>query len=172
MILASIFAAAPGAPTSKGSTMSGTGVKTITAGVDIARSPRQVFGYIADATHLPEWQPDVRQAAFDQPTAVGVGTRGQEVRHVMGADRPITWEVTDYDPHRRYGVRGIDGPVRAHVTMDLTPTTDGTGTHLEYGIDFQGHGIGKLIAPLARKGARKDLVATLERLRRRLEEAR
>lgn len=149
--------------------MSGTGVKTITAGVDIARDPRQVFDYIADATHLPEWQPDVRQAAFDQPAAVGVGNRGQEVRHVMGTDRPITWEVTDYDPLRRYGVRGIDGPVRAHVTMDLTPTTDGTGTHLEYGIDFEGHGIGKLISPLARTGARKDLAATLERLRRRLE---
>jgi uncharacterized protein YndB with AHSA1/START domain len=151
--------------------MSGTEDKTITAGVDIARDPRQVFGYIADATHLPEWQPGVRQAAFEQPTAIGVGARGQEVRHVMGADRPISWEVTDYDPHRRYGVRGIDGPVRARVTMDLTPTTDGTGTHLEYGIEFEGHGFGRLIAPLARTGARKDLPATLERLRRRLEEA-
>jgi uncharacterized protein YndB with AHSA1/START domain len=152
--------------------MSENGAKTITAGVDIARSPRDVFGYIADATHLPEWQPDVRQAAFDQPTAVGVGTRGQEVRHVMGADRPITWEVTDYDPQRRYGVRGTDGPVRARVTMDLTSNIDGTGTHLEYSIDFEGRGIGKLIAPLARKGAGKDLAATLERLRRRLEEPR
>ena len=152
--------------------MSGTGAKTITAGVHIARDPRQVFGYIADATHIPEWQPDVRQAAYDRPAAVGVGTRGQEIRRVMGADRPITWEVTDYDPHRRYGVRGTDGPVRAHVTMDLTPATEGAGTHLQYGIDFEGHGIGKLIAPLARSGARKELDATLERLRRRLEEAR
>jgi len=152
--------------------MSETGANTITAEVDIARNPHQVFNYIADATHLPEWQPDVRQAAFDQPTAVGVGTRGREVRHVMGADRPIAWEVTDYDPHRRYSVRGVDGPVRARVTIDLTPNTDGTSTHLKYGIDFEGHGIGKLIAPLARNGARKDLAATLERLRRRLEEAR
>jgi uncharacterized protein YndB with AHSA1/START domain len=151
--------------------MSGTGVKTVTAGIDIGRSPGQVFGYIADATRIPEWQPDVREAAFEQPTAVGVGTRGQEVRHVMGADRPIAWEVTDYDPHRRYGVRGVDGPVRAHVTMDLTPTADGAGTHLEYGIDFQGHGIGKLIAPLARQGARKDVADTLDRLRQRLEAA-
>ena len=119
--------------------MSDTGVKTITAEVDIARSPHEVFGFIADAAHLPEWQPDVRQAAFDEPAAVAVGSRGREVRHVMGSDRPITWEVTDYDPDRRYGVRGVDGPVRAHVTMDLTPTTDGTGTHLEYGIDFEGH---------------------------------
>lgn len=153
-------------------TMSGTGVKTVTAGVNIARDPSQVFGFIADATRLPEWQPDVRQAAFDPPAAVGVGTRGQEVRHVMGADRPITWEVTDYVPHHRFGIRGIDGPVRAHVTMKLTATTEGTGTHLEYGIGFEGHGVGRLIAPLARAGARKDLMTTLERLRRRLEEER
>ena len=143
--------------------------KAITAGVDIARSPYHVFDYIADAKNIPEWQPDVRQAAYHQPAAVGVGTRGQEVRHVMGADRPINWEVTDYDPNRRYGVRGVDGPVRAHVMMDLTSTADGAGTHLAYGIDFEGHGIGKLIAPLARHAARKDLPATLERLRLQLE---
>ena len=150
--------------------MTGTRGKAVTARVDIARNPSQVFDYIADATHLPEWQPDVRQAAFDQPAAVGVGARGKEIRHVMGADRAIAWEVTDYDPQRRYAVRGIDGPVRARVTMDLTPDTDGTGTHLAYRIDFEGHGIGKLIAPLARKGAEKVLTTTLERLRRRLEQ--
>jgi len=149
--------------------VSDTDIKAITAGIDIARSPSHVFGYITDAKHLPEWQPDVRQAAYDLPTAVGVGARGQEVRHVMGADRPITWEVTEYDPHRRYGVRGVDGPVRTHVTMDLIPTADGAGTHLAYGIDFTGHGIGKLIAPLARSAARKELVTTLERLRLQLE---
>lgn len=146
--------------------------ETITAGLDVARSPSHVFCYITDATLLPEWQPDVRQAAFDQPTSVGVGSRGQEVRHVMGGDRRITWEVTGYDPDHRYAVRGIDGPVRAHVTIDLTRNTDGTGTHLEYGIEFEGRGIGKLIAPLAHKGARRDLPATLERLKRRLEEER
>jgi uncharacterized protein YndB with AHSA1/START domain len=151
--------------------MSGTGVQAVTAGVGIARSPREVFRYIADAAHLPEWQPDVRRAAFDEPAAVGVGSRGREVRHVMGSDRSVTWEVTDYDLDRRYGVRGVDGPVRAHVTIDLTPTTDGASTYLEYGIDFEGRGIGKLLAPLARKGVRKDLGTTLDRLKRRLEDA-
>jgi uncharacterized protein YndB with AHSA1/START domain len=151
--------------------MSDTRVKAITAEVDIARSPHQVFGFIADAAHLPDWQPEVREAALDEPAAVAVGSRGREVRHVMGSDRPITWEVTDYDPDRRYGVRGVDGPVRAHVTMDLTPTVDGTGTHLQYGIEFEGHGIGRLLAPLARNSTRKDLDARLGRLKQRLEEA-
>jgi uncharacterized protein YndB with AHSA1/START domain len=144
-------------------------VKTVNAGVDIARDPHYVFGYITDAAHLPDWQPDVRRAEFDDPSALGVGTRGHEVRHVMGADRTITCEVTEYEPDRRYGVRGLDGPVRAQVTMGLTTAADGTGTHLEYSIGFEGHGIGTLIAVLARNGARKEAPATLERLKRQLE---
>lgn len=149
--------------------MSGTPVNTVIATTDIARSPHDVFGYVTNAARLPEWQPDVRRAAFDEPATVGVGSRGREVRHVMGADRTIAWEVTAYDPDRRYGVRGIDGPVRAHVTVKLAPAEDGASTHVEYGIGFEGHGIGKLIAILARKGAHKDLPTTLDLLKQRLE---
>lgn len=150
--------------------MSGTRVKNIHASVEIARSPGEVFGYVADPGHLPEWQPDVRRAAFDQSAVVSAGSRGHEVRHVMGADRSMAWKVTEYDPGRRYAVRGVDGPVRAHVRVGLAPTVDGTGTHLDYSIDFEGHGFGKLLAPLARTGVRKDLGATLRRLKQRLEE--
>ena len=149
--------------------MSDTTDKSINGTVEIARSPHEVFEYIADPVRLPEWQPDVRTAGFDEPAAVGVGTRGREVRHVMGSDRSFTWEVTEYSPDQRYGVRGLGGPVRAHVTMDVSPNTHGAGTQLSYGIAFEGHGVGRLIAPLARKGARKDLPATLDSLKRQLE---
>ncbi|MGI6875387.1 SRPBCC family protein [Amycolatopsis sp. 3B14] len=138
-----------------------------TAAVDIARSPQEVFGFLTDATHLPDWQPDVRTAAFDGPAPVTVGTRGHEVRHVMGADRTIAWEVTAYDPGRRYGVRGVDGPVRANVDVTFTP--EGQGTHVEYGIAFEGHGVGRFIAPLARRNARKQVPATLGLLKQHLE---
>lgn len=147
--------------------MSGTPGKTIAATVDIARGLHEVFGYVTDAAHLPDWQPDVSTAALDDPAHVRVGTRGHEVRHVMGTDRRIGWEVTVYDPDRRYAVRGIDGPVRAHVDVTFTPGA--TGTHVEYGIGFEGHGVGKLIAVLARRNARKDVPAALDRLKQRLE---
>jgi len=142
---------------------------SINGTVEIARSPHEVFEYIADPERIPEWQPDVRTARFDDPAAVGVGTRGREIRHVMGSDRSIRWEVSEYSPDQRYGVRGLGGPVRAHVTMDVSPNTNGPGTQLSYGIAFEGHGVGRLIAPLARKGARKDLPATLDSLKRQLE---
>jgi len=61
--------------------------------------------------------------------------------------------------------------VRAHVTMDVSPNSRGAGTQLSYGIVFEGHGVGRLIAPLARKSARTDLPATLEGLKRQLEDA-
>lgn len=149
--------------------MSGNSEKTVVASVDIARSPHDVFGYVTDAAHIPDWQPDVRKAAFEEPANVGVGSRGREVRHVMGADRTIAWEVTAYDPDQRYGVRGIDGPVRARVSVKLAPAEADASTHVEYSIGFEGHGIGKLIAPLARKGARKEVPTTLELLKQRLE---
>lgn len=149
--------------------MPDTAMRTVTASTEIARTPEEVFGLLADAARLPEWQPDVRRAAFDEPSDVHVGSRGHEVRHVMGADRTIGWEVTEYRPGRRYGVRGIDGPVRAHVTVALEPAGGGARTQLVYGIGFEGHCIGRLIAPLARKGMSKELPHTLELLKRRLE---
>ena len=151
--------------------MSDTRDKSINGTVEIARSPHEVFEYIADPVRIPEWQPDVRTARFDTPAAVGVGTRGREVRHVMGSNRSFRWEVTEYSLDRRYAVRGLGGPVRAHVTMDVSPNAHGSGTQLSYGIAFEGHGVGRLIAPLARKGARKDLSATLDSLKRQLEGA-
>ncbi len=151
--------------------MSDTADRSINGTVEIARSPHEVFEYSADPVRIPEWQPDVRTAAFDEPEAVGVGARGREVRHVMGSDRSIMWEVTEYRPDQRFGVRGVGGPVRAHVTMDVSPNSKGAGTLLSYGIAFVGHGVGRLIAPLARRGARNDLPATLDSLRRQLEDS-
>ncbi len=151
--------------------MSDKSDKSISGTVEITRSPHEVFEYITDPTRIPEWQPDVRTACLAYPAAVGVGTRGREIRHVMGSDRSIMWEVTEYRPDQRFGVRGVGGPVRAHVTMDVSPNSKGAGTLLSYGIAFVGHGVGRLIAPLARRGARNDLPATLDSLRRQLEDS-
>jgi hypothetical protein len=67
------------------------------------------------------------------------------------------------------GNPGIDGPVRAHVTVALAPAYG--GTHVDNGIWFEGHGIGKLIRLLAQQGARKEVPASLVLLKQRLEPA-
>jgi uncharacterized protein YndB with AHSA1/START domain len=144
--------------------------KTIKASADIARTPEEVFAYVSDAARLPEWQPSVEAAATEPPGVVAVGLQGHEIRRVPGGRRTVRWEVTDCEPGRRWGVRGTDGPVRAHVAVELTPADDGKGTHVDYGIWFEGHGIGKVVRILVRQGARNDVPDSLTLLKKRLEE--
>jgi uncharacterized protein YndB with AHSA1/START domain len=144
-------------------------MKVIEASTDIARTPMEVFDYVSDPTRLPHWQPTVDEAAFESSGAPKVGVQGHEVRRVPGGPRTFRWEVTECEPGRRWSVRGVDGPVRAHVTLALAPTSAGAGTHVDYGIWFEGHGIGKLIRLLASQGARKELPASLALLKHRLE---
>lgn len=144
--------------------------RSIEASIDIARTPQEVFDYVADASRLPAWQSSVESAATEPPGGRAVGVRGHEVRRVPGGERKFRWEVTDCEPGRRWGVRGVDGPVRAHVTIAFAPTSGGAATHVDYGLWFEGHGIGKLIRLLATQSARTEVPASLTLLKQRLEE--
>lgn len=143
--------------------------KAIEASTDIARTPREVFDYVADPLRLPEWQPSVEEATAEPPGIPTVGMRGHEIRRVPGGRRTIHWEVTECEPGRTWGVQGVEGPLRAHVSVELTPERQGAMTHVDYQIWFESHGIGKLVEVLARHGARKDVPNSLALLKKRLE---
>ena len=73
------------------------------------------------------------------------------------------------DPPRTWGVRGIDGPIRAAVNLTVEPLTDGT-SRLTIAVDFEGHGIGKILVPLlVRRQAQKEMPANLATLKDRIE---
>jgi uncharacterized protein YndB with AHSA1/START domain len=141
----------------------------ITSSVEIRRSPQDVFRYVADPTARPEWQDALEHIEVVRTTPEGVGTRVRETRRIQGSSRTFTWEVTEYDPGRRYALCGIDGPVRARVLMDLTPVDEGAKTRVAIQIAFDGVGIGKMFAPLARRGASKEVGLDGEHLKNRLE---
>lgn len=137
--------------------------------VDIRCAAGDVFAYIADPSRRPEWQENVERIEVERAVPGGLGTRVRETRRVSGRSMTATWEVTDYDLAGRYGLHGVDGPVRPVVVMTLVPTNDGTRVTTE--IDFETRGIGKLFGILARRSARHDVRADLEHLKERLEPA-
>lgn len=59
---------------------------------------------------------------------------------------PIT---TSTDPPSTWGVRGIDGPIRAIVDLTVEPVT-AQRSRLTIAVDFTGHGVGKLSRPARR----------------------
>lgn len=143
--------------------------RIVEAHIDIGRPPEEVFDYVSDATLLPEWQPDVETAQADPPGIPAVGMRGHDVRRTPSGKRTLRWEVTECERGRRWALRGIEGPVRAQVTMTFAPTGEGARTTVGYRIWFEGHGLGKLVVPLARHGAANDIAASLALLKGRLE---
>jgi hypothetical protein len=115
-------------------------------------------------------------AARGRQRAHGTNRYGGDaaVRHgaqVGFAKRANTSEVVRADPPRAWSVRGIDGPIRALVDVSVTPLAD-VRSRVTIAVDFEGHGIGKLLIPLAiLRQARKEMPANVVTLKQRLESA-
>jgi len=82
----------------------------------------------------------------------------------------MTAELTELNPPTSWAVRGIDGPVRGNVRGTIEPLDDGMRSRVTIELDFEGHGIGKLLVPLVvRRQARKELPKNQQSLKDRLE---
>ncbi len=136
--------------------------------VEIARPPEDVFSYITDPSRMREWQQGVTSGRLE---GVGVGSRCITTRRMGGGTREVVTEITEYDPPHRWADHGIAGPIRAVVGVKIEPWGDG-GSRLEIALDFEGHGIGKLLVPLlVRRQAERELPANMQRAKQRLESA-
>ena len=136
---------------------------------EVDRSAEDVFAYATDPTRFREWQQGVVDGHLDQPVNPAVGTRCFTTRRIGGANRSSTSEITHINPPKTWGVRGVDGPIRATVDLTVEPVT-AERSRLTIAVDFTGHGIGKVLVPLVvRREARKEMPANLATLRRCLE---
>lgn len=141
----------------------------ITVSTDVNRSADDVFAYATDPARFAEWQKGVVDGHTEESRIPSVGMRCVTVRHIGFADRPSTSELVHIDPPRTWRVRGIDGPIRAIVDVTVAPLTDNRA-RLTIAIDFEGHGIGRLLVPLVvRREAHREMPTNLATLKQRLE---
>ena len=143
----------------------------ITVTTEVDRSPADTFAYVTDPTHFVDWQQNVISGHMDGDGPHGVGAKCLTVRRIGFAMRPITSEITHVDPPHTWGVRGIDGPIRAIVNVTVDALDDGHRSRATIALDFEGHGIGKLLVPLViRRDAAKEMPDNIAKLKARLEE--
>jgi uncharacterized protein YndB with AHSA1/START domain len=142
-------------------------VPPIVATAEVDRPAEAVFGYVTDPARFPEWQAGVVSGHLDGD---GVGARCVTVRRIGGAERASTSELVTLDPPRTWGVRGVDGPIRAAVDVTVEPLGEDR-SRVAIAVDFTGHGIGKVLVPLVvRREARREMPANVARLKDRLEQ--
>ena len=138
--------------------------------VDIDRRPDEVFAYVTDPSRFTEWQAAVVSANAEGSEPMQQGSRLVMTRRMGNRDQTMTTEYTEYDAPRSYAFRVLDGPVRAMGKGSLEPIGEGDRTRFTMEIDFEGHGIGKLLVPLVvRRQAKKELAQSHEDLKRTLE---
>jgi uncharacterized protein YndB with AHSA1/START domain len=142
----------------------------IVSSIEIARRPEDVFSYMTDPSRLVEWQESLVSARAEGGGPPAVGSKVIQTRRVGRGERTMTMEMTELSPPRSWAVRGIDGPVRAIVKGTVDPLDDGARSRATIELDFEGHGIGKLLVPLVvRRQAKGELPRNAQHLKERLE---
>jgi uncharacterized protein YndB with AHSA1/START domain len=141
----------------------------IVESVEIARTPAEVYAYVTDPTHLPEWQESVVSAERVGGEPRGAGSTVKVVRRIGRVERTMTAELAAINPPSSWEVRGLDGPVRGMVKGTVAPLDDGRRSRVTIELDFESHGIGKLLVPLVvQRQARRELPRNAQHLKERL----
>ncbi len=96
----------------------------IIASTAVNRPAAQYFAYASDPARFHEWQQGLIDAHLDPPGPAQVGTKCLTTRRIGGANRAVTSVLTHIDAPRTWGVRGIDGPIRATVEVTVEPLTE------------------------------------------------
>jgi uncharacterized protein YndB with AHSA1/START domain len=142
----------------------------LVSSIEIARPQDEVFAYVTDPSTFSAWQAGVVGGSIEGGKNPDVGSKCMTTRRIGGGERAVTSEITKLDPPTSWAVRGIDGPIRAIVDVTVEPINGSSRSRVTIALEFEGHGIGKLLVPLVvRRQARGEMPANVERLKKRLE---
>ena len=138
--------------------------------IDVDRPQDEVFAYVTDPTRFAEWQDGVVGGSIEDGATRSRRSKCVTTRRIGGAERQSTSEITKLDPPTSWAVHGIDGPIRAIVNVTVEPLDGSAQSRVTIELDFEGHGIGKLLVPLVvRRQARHEMPANCRRLKQRIE---
>jgi hypothetical protein len=145
-------------------------VAPIVESIEINRKPEDVFAYLDEVERHGEWQKDIVGVQRQTEGPTRVGTHVKETRKVPGGNRSMTYEITEHDPPRKSAFRVLDGPIRAVGAISVDPLDDGSRSRVTISLDFHGQGLGgKLLLPVAKSQARKQVPDAQARMKELLE---
>ncbi|MFE9680667.1 SRPBCC family protein [Streptomyces sp. NPDC006285] len=140
------------------------------ATVDIDRPIDEVFGFLAAGTNDPRFSPRVQRIEKEPEGPTAVGTVFRSTVKDAGMTTAREFEITELvAPSRiRWRERSRNLVTAAEGGYDLEPAPGG-GTRVRIHNRLEGHGIGKLLLPLAGGAARKDAPAFGQRIKAAVE---
>jgi len=132
----------------------------------IAAAPAKLFDVVTDAKRLEDWV-TIHEALVEAPPGpLKAGSQLTQELKLAGRCFTVHWTVVESERPKRVVWKGR-GPLHseASVTYELEP--DGDGTHFSYTNDYHlpGGPLGRVAGPLVARVTKRELQASLEKLR-------
>jgi carbon monoxide dehydrogenase subunit G len=121
----------------------------------IDRPIEEVFTFLADATNDPKFSPRVLEMAKTTDGPPGVGTVYASTVKDAGIKTKREFKITEFDPPNRIRWAEVSKNLVTAPEGGYDLAAEGGRTRVTIHNVLEGHGFGKLIAPMALRSARK-----------------
>ncbi len=132
----------------------------------IDRPIEEVFAFLSDGENDPKFSPRVLEIAKTTDGPPGVGTVYASTVKDAGMKTKREFRLTEFEPPTRIRWSEISKNIVTAPEGGYDLSREGEGTRVTIHNVLEGHGPGKLIAPLALRSARKgadDFAAAIKR---------
>jgi len=134
--------------------------------IHIDRSAAEVFAYLSDLEHTPEWNWAITKTSKITPGPIAVGTRYQQNRSVPRHATEFL-EIAGLDPNRLIEIEGTLAELAARLSYRLEATDK--GTEVINRVELEPAGALRLIAPVLGSRIKGSVADNLSELKARLE---
>jgi carbon monoxide dehydrogenase subunit G len=122
---------------------------------EIDRPIEQVFDFLADGTNDRKFSPRVLEITKTTDGPPGVGTVWASSVKDAGLKTKREFKITEFERPTRIRWTEISKNLVTVPDGGYELAPEGSGTRVTFSNDFEGHGAGKLLTPLALRSARK-----------------
>lgn len=91
----------------------------IKSSTSIYRPIKQVFDFISTPENDFQWQYGTIASAQISEGLASVGASFQSTGHLMGYRSQSTYEITEYEPNKKYGFKSLSGPLQSFTIYTL-----------------------------------------------------
>jgi len=138
----------------------------LNASTMIYRPVKQVFDFVSAPENDFQWQYGTLAAARFPDGAGRIGSFFRSVGHLLGHRVQGTFEVTEYEPNKKYGFKSLSGPLHWQTSY----TFEVASGHTKISISTQAHVVNfEMNERLVEKRMKKQLKENLTLLKDLLE---
>lgn len=84
-------------------------MKPVTVEIEIGRSPADVWEYLVNAEHNPEWLKNMSSCRWITEPPIRIGSRYEQLAHFLGKEVRTTFEVSALEHQRLVTITSLPG---------------------------------------------------------------